>query len=247
MPFNIGGHIYNGTHADVEDYKNIITRGLVLHLDASALESYVGSGTNWYDISGNGNDGTLTNGPTFSSGNQGCINFDGTNDYLSVSNSSTINPNNGSFTIICWVNSDPSIAGDGWDLWVAKRSNGSNGYYVGANNPSGVRFVLGNDANSRTDTGFISYTFNTWAMFTAILNITDNTQTIIRNNYEETATTTPTGGNYYNTGALSIGGDIGINAYYVTGKIGSVLIYNIALSQTQVGQIYNVQKARFGL
>ena len=40
MPFDIGGYIYNGTHADVSDHKNIIERGLVLHLDASALESY---------------------------------------------------------------------------------------------------------------------------------------------------------------------------------------------------------------
>ena len=61
MPFNIGGHIYNGTHADVEDYKNVITRGLVLHLDASALESYPGSGTSWSDLSGNNNDGEIIN------------------------------------------------------------------------------------------------------------------------------------------------------------------------------------------
>ena len=50
MPFNIGGHIYNGTQADLQDYQNIITRGLVLHLDASALESYPGTGTSWSDI-----------------------------------------------------------------------------------------------------------------------------------------------------------------------------------------------------
>ena len=50
MPFNVGGYIYNGTQADLQDYQNIITRGLVLHLDASALESYSGSGTSWFDI-----------------------------------------------------------------------------------------------------------------------------------------------------------------------------------------------------
>ena len=50
MPFNIGGYIYNGTQADLQDYQNIITRGMVLHLDASALESYPGSGTSWSDI-----------------------------------------------------------------------------------------------------------------------------------------------------------------------------------------------------
>jgi hypothetical protein len=107
--------------------------------------------------------------------------------------------------------------------------------------------MIGNDANSRTDTGFISYTFNTWAMFTAILNRTDNTQTIIRNNYEETAVTTPSGGNYYNTGTLSIGGDIGVNAYYVNGKIGNVLMYNTALTPERVGEIFNATKKRYGL
>ena len=67
MPFNIGGHIYNGTHADVEDYKNVITRGLVLHLDAGNKNSYSGSGSTWTDLSGNGNHGTLYNSPTYSS------------------------------------------------------------------------------------------------------------------------------------------------------------------------------------
>ena len=103
MPFNIGGHIYNGTHADVEDYKNIITRGLVLHLDASALESYPGSGTSWSDLSGNNNNGTLTNGPTFSSGNQGYINFDGTNDYVTIPDSSNWDFGTGVFTIDLWI------------------------------------------------------------------------------------------------------------------------------------------------
>lgn len=225
----------------------IVTDGLVLNLNAADPNSYPGSGTTWIDISGNGNNGTLTNGPTFSSGNGGVIVFDGVNDYVAITNSSTINPNNGSFSIVCWVNSDPSSGGDGWDLWVAKRQGGSNGYYVGGNNPSGVRFMLGNDAGSRTDTGFIGYTFNTWAMFTAILDRSANTQTIIRNNFDQTASTTPAGGNYYNTGTLSVGGDIGINAYYVNGKIANVLLYNIALSNQQVTQIYNATKARFGL
>jgi hypothetical protein len=42
--------------------------GLVLELDASKLSSYPESGNTWYDLSGNGINGTLTNGPTFSHG-----------------------------------------------------------------------------------------------------------------------------------------------------------------------------------
>ena len=39
----------------------IVTDGLVVHLDAGNSASYPGSGTTWYDLSGNGNDATLYN------------------------------------------------------------------------------------------------------------------------------------------------------------------------------------------
>jgi hypothetical protein len=225
----------------------IVTTGLVLAIDAANVRSYPGSGTTCFDLSGNGNTGTLTNGPTFNSSNLGSLSFDGVDDYVSIPNSSMLNPNTGSFSIVCWVNSDPSNGGDGWDLWVGKRVTGSNGYYVGANNPSGARFIVANDASSRTDTGFIGYTFNTWAMFTSILNRENNTQTIIRNDFAESSTVTPSGGNYNNSGVLSIGADIGVNSFFVNGRIGPVLIYNRALTSAQVTQNYNATKGRYGL
>jgi hypothetical protein len=39
---------------------NIVTEGLVTHLDASNSSSYSGSGTTWFDLSGNGNNATQT-------------------------------------------------------------------------------------------------------------------------------------------------------------------------------------------
>ena len=65
----------------------IAESGLVLALDAGNLKSYPGSGTTWTDLSGGGNTGTLTNGPTYSSANGGSLVFDGTNDYISLSSS----------------------------------------------------------------------------------------------------------------------------------------------------------------
>lgn len=67
----------------------IITDGLVLCLDAANPKSYPGSGTTWKDLLGNGNDGTLTNGPTFDSGNGGSIELDSTDDYIQFSNVSS--------------------------------------------------------------------------------------------------------------------------------------------------------------
>ena len=226
----------------------VVTNGLVLALDAADRNSYPGSGTAWTDLSGRGNNGTLTNGPTYSSANGGSIVFDGVDDYISIPNSSSINPNTGSFSIVVWVNSDPSIAGDGWDLWAAKRVSGSNGYYIGVNNPSGAKFVLGNDASSRTDTGFVTYTYNTWTMFTGVLDRAANTQTIIKNNNVESSSVTPSGGNYYNTGVLSIGGDFGnASQFYVNGKIPIVQIYNKALSAAEIQQNFNAIRGRFGI
>lgn len=38
---------------------SIVTSGLVLCLDAANVKSYPGTGTTWFDISGNGNNGTI--------------------------------------------------------------------------------------------------------------------------------------------------------------------------------------------
>jgi hypothetical protein len=61
---------------------NIIKDGLVLSLDAANPKSYPGTGTSWNDLSGNNENGVLTNGPTFNSENLGSIVFDGVDDYV---------------------------------------------------------------------------------------------------------------------------------------------------------------------
>jgi hypothetical protein len=66
-------------------YPSIVTNNLVLNFDAGNAQSYPQSGTTWYDLTSNGYNGTLTNGPTFSSQNQGSIVFDATNDYVQTS------------------------------------------------------------------------------------------------------------------------------------------------------------------
>lgn len=63
---------------------NIVKNGLVLHLDAANQKSYRSGGTTWFDLSGQNNHGTLTNGPTFNSSNGGSIVFDGTNDHVNM-------------------------------------------------------------------------------------------------------------------------------------------------------------------
>jgi hypothetical protein len=65
-------------------FKPIVTDGMVLNLDAANRKSFVSGSTSWYDLSGGGNNGTLTNGPAYNSANGGSIVFDGIDDICSV-------------------------------------------------------------------------------------------------------------------------------------------------------------------
>jgi len=106
----------------------IVTDGLVLCLDAANVKSYPGTGTTWFDLSGNGNNGTLINGPVYSSADGGSIDFDGTNDYVLGGSNLPIS-GNPAFTISYWA------------IW--------DGATFSTNFPSGV----GNNATGVTNRG----------------------------------------------------------------------------------------------
>ena len=85
----------------------IVTSGLVLALDAAERLSYPRTGTTWRDLSGNSNNGTLTNGPTFSAANMGSIVFDGVDDYVTSPFSTTSGQ---SVSYVGWLYSTESTA-----------------------------------------------------------------------------------------------------------------------------------------
>ena len=64
----------------VQSGPNGIESGLVLYLDAANVKSYPGSGTSWFDLSGQNNTGTLINNPTYDSANRGSWSFNGTSN-----------------------------------------------------------------------------------------------------------------------------------------------------------------------
>lgn len=115
----------------------IVSSGLVLHLDAANYRSYPGSGTTWYDVSGNSNHGTLINGPVYSADNKGTMLFDGSNDYatLPLPNAASYN----TVTIegfIKWITVGGMFLGfTTYDVWTY---NGHLGYNNGASNVVGI-------------------------------------------------------------------------------------------------------------
>ena len=86
------------------NYEGIVTNGLMLNYDAGFDPSYPTTGTTWYDLSGNANNGTLTNGPTFNSANSGSIVWDGVDDYADTGKTATqLGFYNANYTMEAWV------------------------------------------------------------------------------------------------------------------------------------------------
>lgn len=63
---------------------SIVTNGLAVCLDAANSKSYPGSGTTWFDLSGNGRHGTLNNSPTYGTDSGGSFSFDAINDHVNI-------------------------------------------------------------------------------------------------------------------------------------------------------------------
>ena len=79
--------------------------GLILCLDAGNTKSYPGIGTDWFDLSGNGNNGSLQNmdGANLDSGS---LTFDGSNEFVDLT--TTYGPLSAPWTLSSWLY--PSIS-----------------------------------------------------------------------------------------------------------------------------------------
>jgi hypothetical protein len=224
----------------------IVTNGLVLNLDAGTQLSYVSGSTAWVDVSNNGNNGVLTNGPTYDSSNLGSIVFDGTNDYVNIGVDKSCNRFTSDFAVCAWVNR--SSGGVLWgniigDYYTNSTANAlewqiliKNDGYLTVYNVTGG-FVLGQIPSG--------YGANTW-INVVLSRVGSNLTLYANNNSISSVTNTTTFGSA--TGNLNIGIDGNNSSEPFTGKIANVMIYkNKGLTATEVSQNYNAQKGRFGL
>jgi hypothetical protein len=208
-----------------------VTDGLVLYLDAANARSYPKSGTTWFDRSGNANNGTLTNGPTYSSANFGSIVFDGVDDYASFTNNSLPT---GDYTINCWIKSPSTIPVSDYYMII---STSQYYWYLAIYSD---RFRI--DNNSSGTFAFVpTVTANTFYNLT--VSRTSNIDTTYVNSVNH--------GTVGNSVTLSGNWEIGRWAYspyyYWNSNIYQVSIYNRALSAAEVSQNYNALKGRFSI
>jgi hypothetical protein len=235
---------YNVTKGRFE----VVKEGLVLHLDAGNTASYPGNGTNWIDLTGSGNNGTLTNGPTFDSANGGSILFDGTNDYVNLGSNSSYNLSN-NFTLSCWVN--PSQLGHGNGDELCSLATGSPAPYISYGlewmDTGRFRFSIGNTSNQFLN--YLSnstYSLNNW--YNVVGTYDGSTIRLYVNNVLQNSTSVSTTVTY-SANQMTVGTwfyDISpSNA--LTGRISHVKIYNRALTASEIQQNFNATRGRYGL
>jgi len=238
---------------------DILTDGLQLHLDAADENSYPGSGSTWYDLSGNGNSGIFTNGPTFSNNNAGVLSFDGSNQYIQTSataGSLGISSAGGKFSIDIWYrdNSDGSTnralftTFRGYNATIEIQANSTYRFYVNIEDNNGDRALFGTANNSYASGEWVNGTL-VWdgSVKTAYVYLNGelqgyNTNTLVDNTLEYYGDPLP----------FRIGSTIVPNYQYgalpLLGDVSSVKVYdNEALSANEVQQNYNATKGRFGL
>ena len=218
----------------------VVTNGLVLALDAADRNSYPGSGTAWTDISGRGNTGTLTNGPTYSSANGGSIVFDGTNDYVDCG---SINFTNGtSITIEVWVNPNSSqntyadildynhVSGG---FVIQQNGNALNQYYLAYSNGSyfDVTSTIGLNSNSFNHLVFVKSGTSTIGYLNSVNTIQYTGSSIIN----------------CSSYSLHLGRLVAGTGREFNGSISNVKIYSRALTASEIQQNFNALRGRFGI
>jgi len=229
----------------------IITDSLLLCLDAGNIKSYPTSGTAWTDLSGNGNNGTLTGGPTFNSANKGGISFDGVDDHIDIGNIAALGFTTGMFTASCWFyipstwssgSQYPNLFGkgasagwdtDGWTIYMFRNYGSGTGYTVG--------FGMRNGATVNTCQ---VYNMPTNVPINVVATV-DATSVKVYINKVLSGTTARTIYPGVTTDSLKIAS--GPSGIYFPGLVYNAMLHSTALSQQEVYQNYDALKGRFGL
>ena len=253
---------------------DILTDGLVLQVDASNPSSYSGTGTTWFDLSGNDYDGVLTNGASYSSDFGGVISFTGSiSQYVTFGDPiETRLTSSNAVTYQIWVRAESGstgnvgiiptfnkliynndFAGITTEMYLlgADTTPGNDGIYSYVNyaNPG----TSGDMEASSTTTG-TTMTTGSWYFISVTAQLGATIGTLYNNNQlydsQKGFDYVP---NFENSASLELGRSynepitvVGPINSYLNGEIGAFYIYDRQLSQAEVTNNFNVTKARYG-
>ena len=238
----IQGVTLNGV--TVVDQLQPVIANLVLYYDPSNTASYSGTGTVINSLASPNLAGTMSNitytDPYFA--------YNGTSSQVSVADTAALEPGAGDWTMEVWVNQtvntgsqvilgkfDPG--GGANDVSYAIRVSGGN-----------VRADFGNGTTAMNTSNY-TLTTGTWVQLVYVFTNVANNNVITYVNGAQQATTTHSFTSILNTSSnLYLGSyNNGEYAQWFDGRIGVTRLYNAALSDSQVLQNFNANRATYGL
>ena len=251
---DIGPGISIGGDAGGGGGGGIITSNLIMQLDASDPASYPGTGTTWFDISGNSNNGTI-NGATYLATNGGIFDFDGSSNQVQIADNANLRlSTTQQRTIQVWVRFDalPAVNTQRPVFGKLSSSFAFDGYWGGLfSNAGAVRAVTNGTGIQRISTTAspLLVTIDTWYLFTFISQITSTAgSTKVYINDQEWVSTAHGSDSYNESNPLYLGWiGSGVGALYLDGKIGAAYFYDAGLSLADVTANFNATKTRYGL
>jgi hypothetical protein len=219
-----------------------------VYINPDDSASYPGSGTTVYDLSGNGNNGTLINGVTFnSSGTPDYFDLDGTNDWIGYTD---IGDTYGDFTALNWVYFDSLT---GFQSIISKWSDtgGQRSWMMVKEENTGLLQAFFDRSGTFSTVRSINasgaaMTTGVWYLCGMTYNATTGDCELFRNNVSQGTATFSGAGNLFNSSSPLQTGAQGEPARYLNGRLGKFLLYKSVLSSGNLTQIWDNTKANYG-
>ena len=227
----------------------IITDGLQLWLEPDLYASYPGSGTSAYDLSTNQYTATLVNGVTYSTARAPSFGFNGATNYRYINTGQYLSSE--TFTLSSWFKSSTTST---YQMLFSKETT--------AGSPWNYRLFLGvtdgriyadmTNGTTASLAGSTNLCNGVWHNAVFVRSVALDTLYLYVDGTLVTSITDGTSGNMANNQNVWIGlsaftGASATGSYPVNGQIGQSLIYNTALSATQVKQNFNAMRGVYGV
>ena len=225
-----------------------IPEGCIMYLDAGLTESYSGTGTTWYDLSGQGNHCEAQSNPTHTSGSAGSFALDG-NDWFEPPDLTATTFQNGltifSVANFGTANSNESLLG----LSSAGSNDNSSTRLYRNSSSTDLRLVCKNSSASTivsikaSSTSIVNSTVQSFAATLDGANANlyadgVNCGTAAETSTPATSQTLDEGGiGYHNSGTDR----------YFTGDIAVMMLFNRGLSATEITSLHNLFATRYSL
>lgn len=211
-----------------------ITSGLTMWLDANNTASYPGTGTTWFDISGNSANVTLVNNPTFTAGSPKYFTFASASSQSATGSTANVLPQT-SYTKSMWFylnsyadNNIISSETGGHFMYMA----GSNKLYSGHTNwPNYAAYP-----------STASLSLNSWYYAALTFNTTDGMVLYINGTQDSTYTadkSAHSGDGSVNVGRFGVGN-------FINGRVAESYCYNRSLTSAEILQNFNSSKSKYG-